>query len=132
MASKFSIINQLKYIAIGFVATIVLGYVSSLFLPWWVAVLIAGIIGVLLPYSNGFYAFIVGFLGLLLLWFSVATYHNSANEGLLSSKMGQLFGGFEGNTLLLMVAVLGGVLGGMGAMTGFLGRRIVFPKAKKS
>ncbi len=52
------------------------------------------------------------------------------NMELLSTKMGELFGGFKPMQLLYATSLIGGLLGGFGGMTGSLFRQIFFPMNK--
>lgn len=95
----------------------VLGNLSHFGLPWWNVVLfgaIAGWIFPLLPVRSFGAAFAGGFL----LWLLNAWLPDSANEGILSDRVGQLFNGLAGWHLLLATGLLGGILAGLGASTG--------------
>jgi len=62
----------------------------------------------------------IGFLGVALLWGIAAFQIDIANEGILSARMEEIFG----RNMLLLTILLGGLLGGMGALTGTLGQRL--------
>lgn len=112
----------MKFIAYT-IALIILGYLVHLFLPWWVIVLLAALIGAFSQFS-GIRAFALGFLGIALLWGITAFLINNSNEGILAARFGDLFGGTSANSLILFTTLLGGFLGGLGAMTGALGAKI--------
>jgi len=105
-------------------AIIVVGYLGHLFLPWWSIILVAGIIGAFTKYS-GIRAFAVGFLGVALLWGIYAILINNQNDGIMASRLGELLGNMKPLALIAVTALLGGFLGGMGALTGNLGRKLV-------
>ena len=73
---------------------------------------------------NGWQSFIYGFIGAALIWGIYATILNSGNGGILASRVGNLFGGMNGITLILVTAIVSGIMGGLGAMTGSLGRQL--------
>lgn len=123
-----SLWQQLKTMGLAVALTLAIGFLASVFLPWWIVVVIAALVAAFLPYRNGGFAFAGGSLAVFVLWLVVSWYYNSRNGGLLAAKMGELFGNMDGVTLLWTVAVLGGILGGLGAMTGYLGRNLFFPK----
>lgn len=107
---------------------LIAGSLSHFGLPWWSVVLIAAAAGWLFPLSAG-RCFSAAFVAGALLWFTNAFLLNSANTGLLSAKVGLLFQGLKGWHLLLVTAILGGILAGLGALTGcyardaFVGRK---------
>lgn len=67
-------------------------------------------------------SFLLALVAGFLLWYSNAWLADSANEGLLSARVGLLFQGLKGWQLLLVTGLLGGILAGLGAMTGQLAR----------
>lgn len=104
------------------ISIVVLGYLSQFFFPWWAIVPIAFIGGMVLA-KNGPHAFTAGFLAIFLLWAAQSLWMSSANQGILADKMGVLLGGLPGGALPWVSALVGGILSGLGALSGFLGRR---------
>ncbi len=104
----------------------ILGYLLRDLTPWWSIAIIAGIAGALARLS-GIRAFFMGFLGAALLWGVYTFFVNMQNEGTLASKIGELFGNMSPIGLILITALLGGFIGGMGALTGQLGRSLFLP-----
>ena len=92
-------------------------------LPWWVLVPIAAVAGWLFPLSGG-KSFSVAFAAGALLWFFNAFLLDAANNGLLSAKVGRLFQGLRSWQLLALTGLLGGLLSGLGAMTGRFARDV--------
>lgn len=86
-------------------------------LPWWSIAPIAFLVVMLLPQS-GWNAFAAGLMGGILLWGIHAVLLNTANNGMFSAKIGQIFHGLSGVHLLYVTALMGGLLGGFGALTG--------------
>ncbi|MEN0002633.1 MAG: hypothetical protein AAF798_00770 [Bacteroidota bacterium] len=89
------------------------------FLPWWSVALFAALLSLFVKLSPAL-AFVAGFLGAALLWGGYAYYLDFLNEGILSARMGILFGGIPGSALPLVTAVFGGLVAGLGALTGSL------------
>ena len=105
------------------IAIILLGYVCHIFLPWWSIVVVAFIIGTLTK-ESGIRAFTIGFLSVALLWGIYATIINSQNDSILANRMGELLGDTSPMSLILITALVGGLVGGLGTLTGNLGRKM--------
>lgn len=99
------------------IAILISGYLCSLGLPWWGITPVAVLIGWFFA-ANGLKSFFGGFLGGFLLWYSTAWFADDANAGMLSTKVGQLFMGLNGQQLILVTGVLGGMLAAFAALTG--------------
>ena len=108
----------------GILAILIFGSMAQSMLPWWSIVFVAGFAGALFE-KHGFKSFLMGFFGVLLLWGIYAFIINSGNEGILANRMGQLFEGLSGGTMILVSGIIGGLVGGLGAMTGTLGRKML-------
>lgn len=104
------------------ISLMALGYLSQFFFPWWAIVPIAFVGGMTLA-KNGPHAFAAGFLSIYILWAAQSLWISMANEGILASKMGILLGGVPGAALPWVSGLVGGILSGLGALAGFLGRR---------
>jgi len=103
---------------IPFVIFILAAVILQILGPWWLPALAAIIFGYLLKDSSGWNVFLMGFLGLFLLWGGWSMYSNGVNDGLLASRIGELFQGLSGLALIAITALLGGVLGGLGGLVG--------------
>ncbi len=108
----------------------VLGNLCRFGLPWWWIAPIAVLIGWFLA-RGAWGAFFGGFLGGFLLWSTTAWWSDSANDGLLSAKVGQLFMGVQGWQLLLVTGILGGLLAAFGALTGRWANEMLHTPSKK-
>ncbi|MEM1322840.1 MAG: hypothetical protein AAGG75_21425 [Bacteroidota bacterium] len=109
----------------GLISTALLTWLllGTLGLPWWTMALIAGLVGALIG-ENGFKSFLYGFLAIFMLWGVMAWMANTANEGLLAARLGELFGGLSSNLLILATALIGALVGGMGALSGSLAAQL--------
>jgi hypothetical protein len=104
--------------------------------PWWSVAVVAFVVGLMLsqqrkrrlfgrrpPPARSFWA---GFVALFVLWGSFALYYDQRNDSILGGKIAGLFSLpddlFIGSSLLLVLvtALVGGLLGGLSAMTGNL------------
>jgi len=113
----------MKFI-IGIIAVALLSFLAQQVFPWWIIVAITLLVGGFLGMSSG-KSFLFGFLGIALMWGIHAFLINQANDGLLASKIGELLGGLSSGLVVLISAALGGLIGGLGAMTGSLGRGLI-------
>jgi hypothetical protein len=106
------------------ILTVLLAFISGLYLPWW-GMAIAAFIPSVIVYQKAGPAFLAGFLGLFLLWSVVAFVIDRANESIFSAKIGELLGvGNNPFLLILITGVVGGLVGGFAAMTGSFLRRL--------
>ncbi|RMG87267.1 MAG: hypothetical protein D6714_02720 [Bacteroidetes bacterium] len=103
---------------------VIIGFIAQLFLPWWIILVVAGLAGFLFNFKNSLAGYFAGFVAVSLLWGGYAGYLDAQNMGVLSSKMGALFGGMPGSKLVWVTGLLGGFLGGLACMAGNLGRKI--------
>lgn len=109
-----------------------LGFVAHQFLPFWALALVAFVTGLFFQYKNSGTSFLAGFIGGSLLWGGMAYFANAGNMGILSSQLGELFT-VSGATLGWATGALGGIVAGLGAMTGTLAKNIfVSPKSLAS
>lgn len=106
------------------ISILIIGFIGQQFLPWWSIALIAGILSFIFSLRVGI-SFWVGFLAVALLWGGYAGYLSVLNEGILATRMGKVFGGMNGTLLIIVTGVLGGIFGGLGALTGSLGRQLL-------
>ncbi len=116
----------MKYL-IHFLIILALSLFTASFLPWWGFVIIAFVVSALLQLKEG-PAFLSGFMALFVLWLVQTFLLNQANQGILSSKMGALFGGLSPILMILITAIIGGLLAGLGSWSGVLARQMVLKK----
>jgi hypothetical protein len=111
-----------------FITVIIITAISALlfhqFLPWWgitLAGVLAGVVLEIKP-AAGFFA---AFFGGLLVWGGMALWINAGNEGIMAARIGELFGGIGTIGILMVTALFGGVLAGVGGLAGQFLRQIV-------
>ena len=105
---------------------LIVGNISHFFGPWWAVALIAAVAVLLFPVGPGRALAIGTATGSMLWWFN-SLWMNSANVGMMAGKIGAVFQGLQALQLLAATAFLGGLLGGLGAMTGAYGRALFAP-----
>ncbi|MEX1132556.1 MAG: hypothetical protein WEC15_04970 [Flavobacteriales bacterium] len=101
---------------LSILATAAFGWAMGLWLPFWSLSLSAMLVGFIL-HPGGWKAFVAGLLAGLLLWGGLAYTADAANGQLLSTRVGRIFG-TEAGSMVLITAVLGGLLAGLGTLLG--------------
>lgn len=112
-----------------FLLILILTAIAQYLVPWWgVVALVPFAVAAWRARSAGG-AFGAGFLGIALLWLLVAGWQSFANDHLLAGRMAQVLP-LGGSSVLLLTAtaLLGGLVGGMAAWAGYLGRRAMAKK----
>jgi len=96
---------------------------AVIFLPWWV-VAIAAFLAALLIGKTPWRSFISGFTAIFIGWTVLALFKSIPNDHILASRVVQLFP-LPNNWiwLLLVTALIGGLVGGMSALSGVLLKR---------
>lgn len=110
--------------AISILITALLAFACGLYLPWWSIALAAFVVGLCIE-LRPLHSFFAGFCAILLLWLLLILMINSANDGILATKVSEVIGlGASPVVLIIINCVVGSLVGGMGALTGSLLRRI--------
>ena len=116
-----------KNILLNFFSSIVLiallSLVLCLFLPWWSIAIAACMVSIFIPMKAGI-NFVAGFLSLAITWGALSFYISWKNNHLLAHKVSLLMLKSDNPFLLmLMTMLIGGLVGGMGALCGGLLRK---------
>jgi len=94
-----------------------LSLAAELYLPFWSVALISFGVVAAIPQTS-WKAFLCGFAALFLLWSCLAFYMDAQNNQILSSRVSLLFLKIKSPILLVLVTgFLGGIVGGMGALS---------------
>ncbi len=102
---------------------LVLGSIAQYFFPFWSIAVVAALVGFLFKYENSAASFAAGTAAVTLLWSSYAIFLNVANANQLANQIGVLFTVGAGY-LVPVTGLIGGLLGGFGAQTGTLLRKV--------
>ena len=106
-----------------FLIILVLSFISSYILPWWVAAPIAFLAALFVGKTSG-KAFLSGFGAIFALWTILALMKSIPNDNVLASRVIQLFPlPHQWILLLLITALIGGMVGGMAALSGVLAKK---------
>lgn len=110
---------------ISILLTALVAFACGLYLPWW-TIAVASFLVAILIYQSPFRSFLTGFCGILLLWLILIISINASNEGILAQRIGMLMGFGDSVFLLMFISSLAGaIVGGVGAVTGSLLRRVL-------
>ena len=104
-------------------------YLLQWYLPWW-SVVIAGFLISLILSSNGLISFISGFWGVGIYWFILAYMIDSTTNSILTERVSAIFFLPNSFLMILLTAAIGGLVGGLGALTGGQLREL-FRKTRK-
>jgi hypothetical protein len=102
----------------NFIATLIIAFILSLFLPWWSIMLAAFLTAFLMPLKKAA-VFIVPFLSVALLWIIQSWILSSTNDYILAKKIATLLP-LGGNPFVLMLVsgIIGGLAAGIAAVFG--------------
>ena len=103
---------------ISIILTGLLAFVIDLYLPWWGIAIAAFLVAALIHQPPRF-SYLSGFFGIFLLWFLLSWLIDIKNESILSQKIAVLLP-LGGSVFLLMLvtALIGGIVGGLAALSG--------------
>ena len=103
---------------------VVLAFILGYFFDWWTVAIAAFISGFFFGTLNG-ETFAKGMVAVSMLWLLMVLYHHFSTKGILSNKIAQILpvGGNVG-ILIIVTVLIGGLVGGLGAMSGFLVRNL--------
>jgi hypothetical protein len=107
-----------------FLIILTLSFISSYFLPWWFVAIIAFLAAFFI--SKAGKPFLSGFAAVFVAWAVLALFKTIPNDNILAKKVAVLFP-LGGNwiLLLLITAIIGGLVGGMAALSGALLKKAV-------
>jgi hypothetical protein len=103
----------MKFI-IQFIIIIILAYLLELFLPWY-SIALAAFIGGLV---NSRFNFLAGLLAIALLWTLKAGLTEASSSSDFADRVALIFPVKQKSLLYIVMAVLGGLVGGFAAMAG--------------
>lgn len=107
------------------ISTALLAYAGGIFLPWWSVALAGFISGIWLLQKPGM-SFLSAFSAVFLLWGCFALFCSQMNDDILATRFAQLI--LKSNNpllLVIMTGIIGGLVSGLGALSGSLGRTLL-------
>ncbi|GAB4026030.1 hypothetical protein [Spirosoma koreense] len=101
----------------------VLSLLVQLILPWWSLAIVAFLV-CLWRSPAAATAFLYGFTGIALVWLGYALLIHLKTAGILTGRMSELIAKTHSDLIpLLITTILGGVVGGLAGLSGFLVRQ---------
>ncbi|HZX58183.1 MAG TPA: hypothetical protein VFE54_05640 [Mucilaginibacter sp.] len=102
-----------------FLVILILSFLCSYFLPWWFIAVIAFVTAYYLANKPG-KAFLSGFTAIFVAWATLALLKSIPNDNILAEHVAKLFQLPNWILLLLVTSFIGGLVGGMAALSGAL------------
>ena len=103
--------------SLQFFTILIIAFILELFLPWW-SIAIAAFAGGMMLKSNA--NFVAGFLGIAILWLIKALIIDVNAATPLAEKVANIFPLHSKALLFLVMSLVGGLVGGLAALTGAL------------
>jgi hypothetical protein len=100
------------------VVMIILGFAGCLILPWW-SIALTGFITVVVISLKPLQSFFAGFIALFFLWFLLSWWISSNNDHILAERVSLIVLKVNSPFLLIFfTASIGGLITGLGSLTG--------------
>jgi len=107
-----------------FILILILTLISGFITPWWAMAIICFVMA-LYAGKKPAQAFWSGFGAVFIVWTVLALVKSIPNDHLLAARMAVVFNLPHWTLLLFVVSLVGGLVGGISALSGFLVRRII-------
>lgn len=98
-------------------------------LPWWCMLLVVFAVSFAKPVTAR-KSFGRGFLSLLITWVVLCSWSSWQNDNIMASRVAALFGLPHWSLLALCTGLLGGILGGMSALSGYFTLKLFATSSK--
>jgi hypothetical protein len=107
-----------------FLIILILSLVSGYFLPWWMVAVIAFLSALFIGKTSG-QSFWSGFGGIFVAWAILALIKSLPNDNMLAQRVAKLFQLPNWILILLITALIGGLVGGVSALSGMLIKKVL-------
>ncbi|MES2279672.1 MAG: hypothetical protein V4592_26795 [Bacteroidota bacterium] len=105
-----------------FIIILILSLIAGFITPWWAAAIIA-FVAALYAGKKPVQAFWSGFGAVFIVWVVLALLKSVPNDHVLASRVAVLFHLPGWSILLILTSLIGGLVGGMSALSGVLVRK---------
>lgn len=106
-----------------FIIILILSLIAGFITPWWAAAIIAFVTALYAAKSPS-QAFWSGFLAVFIVWAVLILFKTVPNDHILASRVAVLFHLPHWTLLLIITALIGGLVGGMSALSGLMVKRV--------
>jgi hypothetical protein len=106
-----------------FLIILILSFASGYFLPWWVVAIAAFLAAFFIGKTSG-QSFWSGFLAVFIVWTVLALFKSIPNDHILAKRVATMFHLHYWIFILFVSAFIGGLVGGMAALSGVLLKRV--------
>lgn len=107
-----------------FIIILILSLIAGFITPWWVAAIVA-FVAALYAGKKPAQAFWSGFMAVFIVWVVLILFKTVPNNHILASRVAVLLHLPGWSILLFVTSLIGGLVGGMSALSGFLVRRVI-------
>jgi hypothetical protein len=108
--------------------TAVIAYLLQAILPWWSVVIASFSISFIIS-TKGLSSFVGGFLGIGILWSMLAAITDFQTDSILTDRVAGIFLLPNSQILILITSIIGGLVGGLGALSGSYLRSWLMPSS---
>ncbi|MCF0062049.1 hypothetical protein LXM26_11140 [Dyadobacter sp. LJ419] len=115
----------------NFIIILLITALLQIVAPWWVVAVVPFIVFLIRP-GRASHAFWTGFAAIAVLWMAYGFYLHFISDGAMSDRIAGIFSLPNGIILLLVSALVGGLTGGLAALSGQLVRRTFVSAPPKS
>jgi hypothetical protein len=105
-----------------FLIILILSFASGYFLPWWVVAIAAFLAAFFIGKTSG-QSFWSGFGAVFIVWTVLALFKSIPNDHILVTRIAKMFHLPHWTFILFVTALIGGIVGGMSALSGVLLKR---------
>ncbi|HEY2582231.1 MAG TPA: hypothetical protein VGI43_10495 [Mucilaginibacter sp.] len=105
-----------------FLIILILSFASGYFLPWWVVAIAAFLAAFFIGKTSG-QSFWSGFGAVFIVWTVLALFKSIPNDHILVKRIATMFHLPNWIFILFVTALIGGIVGGMSALSGVLLKR---------
>ena len=102
---------------------LILCLISAYFLPWWMIAIISFVAAFLVGKTSR-QSFWSGFGGVFIAWAILALLKSLPNDNILATRVAHLFQLPNWILILLITALIGGLVGGVSALSGMLMKKV--------
>jgi hypothetical protein len=110
---------------VSFLLMALLSAIACMYFPWWSIALVCFFVAVFIPQPH-WLAFCTGFLSLFILWTGLSYWISDQNNHILAHRVSLLILKKDNPVaLILLTGFIGGIVGGLSALTGRLMRSTI-------